>query len=76
VAILGERALPPIRIEAAHEFYDYAAKYHVDTTAYHIPCGLRRRRVEAALCELSLAAFDGARLQCLGSGRCDARQCR
>jgi D-alanine-D-alanine ligase len=68
VAILGERALPPIRIEVAHEFYDYAAKYHVDTTAYHIPCGLDAAE-EAALCELSLAAF--AALGCSVWGRVD-----
>lgn len=68
VAILGERALPPIRIEVAHEFYDYAAKYHVDTTAYHIPCGLDAAE-EEKLCELSLAAFRA--LDCSVWGRVD-----
>ncbi len=34
VGVLGAEALPPIEIRAAHEFYDYEAKYLVDTTQY------------------------------------------
>lgn len=68
VAILGERTLPAIRIEAAHAFYDYDAKYHVDTTRYHIPCGLDAA-AEATLCDLALEAFRA--LDCSVWGRVD-----
>jgi D-alanine-D-alanine ligase len=68
VAILGDRALPPIRIEAARDFYDYEAKYHVDTTRYHIPCGLTADD-EQALCALALEAFRA--LDCSVWGRVD-----
>ncbi|MEE4279343.1 MAG: D-alanine--D-alanine ligase [Halieaceae bacterium] len=57
VAVLGERCLPPIRVQAASLFYDYEAKYHSDATRYHIPCGLNERD-ERELCELVLHAFD------------------
>jgi D-alanine-D-alanine ligase len=40
VAILGDAALPAIRIEPASEFYDYEAKYLRDDTRYLCPCGL------------------------------------
>lgn len=39
-AILGERALPLIRIVPANEFYDFDAKYLRDDTRYLCPCGL------------------------------------
>ncbi|MEL7044925.1 MAG: D-alanine--D-alanine ligase, partial [Pseudomonadota bacterium] len=56
VAILGDRGLPPIRIEAASTFYDYEAKYHSDATRYHIPCGLSDED-ERVLTGLALRAF-------------------
>jgi D-alanine-D-alanine ligase len=68
VAILGDRALPAIRIEAAREFYDYAAKYEAGTTRYHIPCGLDEDDARA-LGELALQAF--AALGCSVWGRVD-----
>ena len=40
VAILGEQALPVIKIEPAHGFYDYEAKYLRDDTGYLCPSGL------------------------------------
>lgn len=40
VAILQGEALPVIRLETPHQFYDYEAKYVADTTGYHCPCGL------------------------------------
>jgi D-alanine-D-alanine ligase len=40
VAILGDRALPVIKIEPANEFYDYDAKYLRDDTRYLCPSGL------------------------------------
>src|SRR5205085_1432489 len=39
VAILGEQALPIIRIETPREFYDYEAKYIANDTRYLIPFG-------------------------------------
>jgi D-alanine-D-alanine ligase len=39
-AILGEEVLPLIRLETPHVFYDYQAKYEVDSTKYICPCGL------------------------------------
>ncbi len=68
VAILGDEALPVIRLETPHEFYDYEAKYKVDSTAYHIPCGLSAD-AEAGMQEIALRAFRavGAR----GWGRVD-----
>ena len=40
VAILGEQALPVIKIEPANEFYDYEAKYLSNDTRYLCPSGL------------------------------------
>lgn len=40
VAILGEQALPVIKIEPANEFYDYEAKYLRNDTRHLCPSGL------------------------------------
>jgi D-alanine-D-alanine ligase len=40
VSILGEQALPVIKIEPAVEFYDYEAKYLRNDTRYLCPCDL------------------------------------
>ncbi|MCB5188582.1 D-alanine--D-alanine ligase [Methylobacillus caricis] len=40
VGILGDTALPIVRIVPANEFYDYEAKYLRDDTQYICPCGL------------------------------------
>lgn len=69
VAILGERALPPICLRTPHSFYDFAAKYQADTTQYLCPCGLgsdEKRRLELLAMEAFRAV--GAR----GWGRVDA----
>ena len=68
VAILGNAALPVIRLETKRDFYDYAAKYDDDDTQYHCPCGLTEEE-ESQLQRLALSAFDavGAR----GWGRVD-----
>jgi D-alanine-D-alanine ligase len=68
VGVLNGAALPVIRLETPHQFYDYDAKYLADDTRYICPCGLPDER-EAALQKLALAAFDalGAR----GWGRVD-----
>ena len=43
-SILGERALPLIRIEAPQGNYDYHNKYFSDETKYFCPCGLDERQ--------------------------------
>lgn len=44
VGILGDQALPIIKIEPASEWYDYEAKYKRDDTRYLCPCGLPEAR--------------------------------
>jgi len=68
VTILDGQALPAIRLETSHTFYDYDAKYISDDTRYHCPCGLEKDE-ETALQTLALKAFDliGAK----GWGRID-----
>jgi D-alanine-D-alanine ligase len=56
VAILGDRALPSIRIEAPHDFYDFDAKYRSEETAFTCPSGLSRGE-EAELADLAMDAF-------------------
>ncbi|MCU7796819.1 MAG: D-alanine--D-alanine ligase [Candidatus Thiodiazotropha sp. (ex Myrtea spinifera)] len=56
-AVLRDEALPLIRLETPHSFYDYDAKYHSDTTSYHCPCGLSADQ-EAELQALCLRAFE------------------
>jgi D-alanine-D-alanine ligase len=68
VAILGEQALPAIRIETPREFYDYEAKYHANDTRYLIPCGLSKAD-EQQVQALCLRAF--RTLGCRGWGRVD-----
>jgi len=67
-SILGEEALPLIRIEAPKGNYDYQNKYFTDDTKYHCPCGLAPRP-EAALKALALQAFRA--VGCSGWGRID-----
>lgn len=55
-SILAEQALPLIRLETPHAFYDYAAKYSADDTRYHCPCGLPETQ-EQALRDLAQHAF-------------------
>ena len=55
-AILGDAALPIIKIEPRGEFYDYEAKYLRDDTAYRCPCGLSEER-ERELRAQALEAF-------------------
>lgn len=56
-AVLGTDALPLIHLETPRSFYDYEAKYLLDSTQYHCPCGLPPER-EQALQELVLSAFE------------------
>ncbi|MEO8410190.1 MAG: D-alanine--D-alanine ligase [Propionivibrio sp.] len=68
VAIVGDEALPTIKIEPATDFYDYDAKYFRDDTRYHCPCDLSPAR-ELALRAQALEAFYV--LGCRGWGRVD-----
>ena len=68
VGILGERALPLIRIEAPQGNYDYHNKYFSDETKYFCPCGIDAG-VESAIQAQSLAAFRV--VGCTGWGRLD-----
>lgn len=68
VAVLGEQALPTIRVESDNEFYDYEAKYLSDDTRYLCPCGLKDSE-EAELAALALQAFTS--LGCQVWGRVD-----
>lgn len=67
-AILGDRTLPVIRLETTQPFYDYEAKYLLNTTRYHCPAGLSAEE-ERAMQALAWTTFQalGAR----GWGRVD-----
>lgn len=56
VAIVGDQALPVIKIEPATGFYDYDAKYLRDDTRYLCPCGLPKDK-EAEVQAGALKAF-------------------
>ena len=68
VAVLGDEALPVIRLETPHAFYDYDAKYRAGDTRYLIPCGLSPED-EARLQRLALEAFNA--VGATGWGRID-----
>ena len=67
-AMLGDQALPVIKIEPATEFYDYEAKYFRDDTRYLLPCGLSpaQEREMQDLAKQGFAVVGGA-----GWGRVD-----
>jgi len=67
-SILGNRALPLIRIDAPQGNYDYHHKYFSSETRYSCPCGLPGV-TEKAICAQSLEAF--ALLGASGWGRID-----
>lgn len=68
VAILAGKALPPIKLETDHFFYDFDAKYLADDTRYICPCGLSAVK-EEELRALALNAFNS--IGCRGWGRVD-----
>lgn len=68
VSILGDQALPVIRMKAEEGFYDYAAKYEREDTHYYLPSGLSDAE-ESEVQALSLEAFRA--LGCSGWGRVD-----
>jgi len=71
VAILGDEALPVIRLETPHDFYDYSAKYEADDTTYLCPCGLDKEQ-EQQMQALALKAFRSVGAD--GWGRVDLMQ--
>lgn len=68
VAILDDEALPPIKLETDHSFYDFNAKYIANDTRYLCPCGLSPEK-EQELKNLALNAFRA--VGCRGWGRVD-----
>jgi D-alanine-D-alanine ligase len=56
VALLGEQALPVIKIEPANEFYDYEAKYLRNDTRYLCPSDLNAAQ-EAEMKKLAKQGF-------------------
>ncbi len=68
VAILDGEALPPIKLETDHSFYDFNAKYIAEDTRYLCPCGLSAEK-ELELKNLALNAFNA--VGCRGWGRVD-----
>ena len=67
-SILGDIALPLIRIEAASGLYDYHAKYFAEDTQYFCPSGLPLEQ-EQSLQALAVRAFEI--VGCSGWGRVD-----
>lgn len=68
VGILGDQALPIVRIVPKNEFYDFEAKYLRDDTEYLCPCGLSAEK-EAQIQREALQAFNA--IGCSGWGRVD-----
>jgi len=68
VAILNGEALPPIKLETDHVFYDFDAKYVAEDTRYLCPCGLPEEK-EKELRDLTRRAFEV--VGCRGWGRVD-----
>ena len=56
VGIIGDEAMPIIKIEPATEWYDYEAKYNRDDTQYLCPCGLPEAK-EMEIRQGALEAF-------------------
>ena len=68
IALLGEEALPVIKLEVQNDFYDYEAKYKSDETKYYCPCGLKNEE-EKELQALAKVAFKAVSAN--GWGRID-----
>lgn len=68
VAVLQGQALPSICIETPRVFYDYRAKYEVNSTEYRCP-GTDDPVLEVEYAKIAVAAFDV--LDCSGWGRVD-----
>lgn len=66
--VLGDEALPLVRIEPLAVAYDYQNKYFTDSVRYHCPSGFAPE-IEAAIQRDALKAFNV--LGCRGWGRAD-----
>ncbi|HSD39270.1 MAG TPA: D-alanine--D-alanine ligase [Rhodocyclaceae bacterium] len=67
-AVLGDTALPLVRIEPTQGEYDYQNKYFTDSVKYHCPAGIDAA-LEAAIQKDGLRAFQV--LGCKGWARAD-----
>ena len=67
-AMLGERALPLVRIDAPEGKYDYVNKYFTEDVKYRCPAGVVAT-TEAKILQAALVAFQV--LGCRGWGRSD-----
>jgi len=70
VGIVDGEVLPAVEIVTSEGWYDYTAKYEVDTTRYVVPAELEAERA-AEMQTLALKTFDV--LDCRGFGRVDFR---
>lgn len=70
VGVMGERALAVTDIAAAHEFYDYDAKYAAGGSRHILPAAVHPA-IEARALDLALAAHRA--LGCRGATRADFR---
>jgi len=68
VGILGDEALPIIRIVPKNDFYDFEAKYLRDDTEYRCPSGLSAEK-EKLIQQEAMQAFRA--IGCSGWGRVD-----
>lgn len=68
VGILNDEVLPIIKLETPRGFYDYDAKYKLNSTQYICPCGLTEE-IEKSIKKECLRAFDV--VNCSGWGRVD-----
>jgi D-alanine-D-alanine ligase len=66
--VVGDDALPLVRIQAPEGDYDYKNKYFTDDVKYHCPAGIRPE-IEDAIRTTTLNAFRV--LGCTGWGRAD-----
>ena len=70
VGIVDGEVLPIVEIVTAEGWYDYTAKYEVDTTRYVVPAKLETEKV-AEIQTMALKTFEA--LHCRGFGRVDFR---
>jgi D-alanine-D-alanine ligase len=70
VGVVDGEVLPIVEIITAGGWYDYSAKYEVETTRYEVPARLEDSQA-AAMCRLTLETFHA--LNCRGFGRVDFR---
>ncbi|QJC36856.1 D-alanine--D-alanine ligase [Enterobacteriaceae endosymbiont of Donacia vulgaris] len=68
VGILDKNILPPIKIEYPGSFYNYQAKYYLNTTKYYCPSGLNKNK-EKELKNIVLKAWNV--VKCKTWGRID-----